>query len=344
MEKDKVCFTPWDENGNMMDRAKALYDTAQVLEVIEPGDKVAVKLHVGELGNQNYIRPYFVKQILDLVKERGGKPFLTDTVTYYPLKRTNAVDHMKTALTNGFGFGHFISADGLMSENKISMPSPDPVLEDVEVAGAIHQADAMIVVSHVKGHPLSGFGGAIKNLGMGCVSKKTKLEQHRLIDLYVDGELCQGCGVCAEACWFDLPRIENDKAVIDDPGCMRCPICSMSCPEGAISLQGKEKINKGLAVACKGVMDTFANNKTAFLNFAIDISVACDCGPGGGHYISENKGIFAGFSPLSIDAASLKSIDYEQLNREHNNDCWIQVKELEKLNEAGELDPDIVSV
>ena len=344
MEKEKVCFTPWNDYGNMLDKTKSLYETAHVLDVVEQGDKVAIKVHVGELGNQNYVRPYFVKQIVDMVKEKGGKPFITDSVTYYPLKRTNAVDHMETALSNGFGFGHFIPADGLLSENGISVASPDPVLQDVEVAGAIYQADAMIVVSHVKGHPLAGFGGAIKNLGMGCVTKKTKLEQHRLIDLCINEELCQGCGVCAEACWFDIPRIENDKVVIDDPGCMHCPICSSVCPEGAITLENKENINKGLAVASQGVMQSFPENKIAFLNFAVDITNICDCAPGGGHYICDNHGIYAGFSPVSIDAASLNGINYQKLNQEHNNDCWIQVREMQNLQKSGNSDPEIIKV
>ncbi|MFW6178720.1 MAG: DUF362 domain-containing protein, partial [Desulfohalobiaceae bacterium] len=179
MRKDQVFLTPWKAGGNMLEKTERLYTESGILDVVQKGDAVAIKLHVGELGNPNYVRPFFVKQILDMVQEKGGRPFLTDTSTLYPLLRTNALEHMQTAVANGFGFAPFIVADGLKSENKVSVPSRDTsLLSEVEVAGAVHQADAMIVVSHVKGHPLTGFGGAVKNLAMGCVSKKSKLDQH----------------------------------------------------------------------------------------------------------------------------------------------------------------------
>jgi uncharacterized Fe-S center protein len=344
MQKDKVFFVPWDSFSNMQAKAQELYTASELLDVVEQGDKVAVKLHVGELGNPNYIRPFFVKQVVDLIQEKGGKPFLTDTCTYYPLKRSNAVDHMQTAIANGFNFAPFIVADGMASENKISVDSPDPLLPEVEVAGAIHQADCMIVLSHLKGHPLGGFGGAIKNLGMGCVSKNTKLAQHRLVDLEIHTELCQGCGSCVEACWFGLPRIENDVAVIDDPNCMRCPLCSSACPEEAITLSGFDRLGQGLAVAAQGVISTFAPEKIAYVNFATDIGTVCDCAPVTGEYIGSNLGIFAGFSPLSLDAVGLSRIDYQKLNSVHNVNCWDQVQKMSELDTSGSLQPEVIEL
>jgi hypothetical protein len=344
MDMDKVYFAPWNSNGDMLERSKALYESAGTFDVVSPGDKVAVKLHAGELGNPNYVRPFFLKHIVDQVRAMGGKPFLTDTTTYYPLMRNNAVDHMETAVANGFGFAPFIVADGLLSENGVSRPSPDPLLGDVEVAGAVHEADAMIVVSHLKGHPLSGFGGAIKNVGMGCVTKKTKLEQHRLLDLVVHQEHCQGCGACVEACWFDLPRLEGDVAVIDSPDCMRCPICSSSCPEGAITLEGQYKILHGISVATKGVIDTFAPGKVSYVNFANDVSTVCDCAPVQGDKYIRDVGIFASHSPLSIDAAGLEHIEYEHLNQVHGVDCFEQLTKMEELGVAGTRDPVVEKV
>jgi hypothetical protein len=323
----------------MLERSKALYDSAGTFDVVSPGDKVAIKLHAGELGNPNYVRPFFLKHIVDRVRSLGGKPFLTDTTTYYPLKRNNAVDHMETAVANGFGFAPFIVADGLMSENGVSWPAPDPMLEDVEVAGAVDRADAMIVVSHLKGHPLTGFGGAIKNMGMGCVTKKTKLEQHRLLDLVVHEEYCQGCGTCVEACWFDLPRIEGEVAVIDSPYCMRCPICSSACPEDAITLENRSRILHGVSVAAKGVMDSFVPGKVSYVNFANDVSTVCDCAPVQGHKYINDVGIFASHSPLSIDAAGLEHIEHEHLNRVHGVDCQEQLAKMQELDVSGSRNP-----
>ncbi|MGM0759338.1 MAG: DUF362 domain-containing protein [Thermodesulfobacteriota bacterium] len=343
-DHNTVFFTPWGQGENMMAKAQTLYEQSGLFDVVQPGDKVAVKLHVGELGNPNYVRPFFLKQIVDEVKARGGKPFLTDTCTYYPLKRNNAVDHMETALANGFGFAPFIVADGLMSENGVRVDSPDPMLSEVDVAGAIHQADAMIVVSHLKGHPLGGFGGAIKNLGMGGVTKKSKLEQHRLLDLVIDEQACQGCGTCVDACWFNLPRIENECVVIDSPYCMRCPLCSTACPEGAIRLQNRERLPQGLAVAAKAVLDTFEQGKVSCVNFATDVSTVCDCAPIPGEIMGQDVGIFASASALSIDAAGLASIDYQKLDTIHSQDCHQQVRKLVELGTPGALKPQVTSV
>jgi hypothetical protein len=202
----------------------------------------------------------------------------------------------------------------------------------------------MIVVSHLKGHPLGGFGGAIKNLGMGGVTKKSKLDQHRLLDLVVDEQACQGCGTCVDACWFNLPRIEDGCAVIDSPWCMRCPICSTACPEGAISLENREKLPLGLAVAAKAVLNTFDRDKVAYVNFAMDISTVCDCAPSPGEIMSQNVGLFASTSPLSIDAAGLASIDYQKLNSMHSQDCHGQVRKMAELQTPGSLEPKVVTV
>jgi uncharacterized Fe-S center protein len=344
MQMERVYFTEWSQTANMLEKADSLCKEARIFDVVEEGDKVAVKLHVGELGNTNYVKPFFVKRILDEIEARGGKPFLTDTTTYYPLKRNNAVDHMKTAVANGFNFAPFIVADGLMSENGISIASPDPLLSEIEIAGAIFHADAMIVVSHFKGHPLAGFGGALKNLAMGCVTKKSKLEQHRLLDLVIDEERCQGCGTCSEACWFGIPKIEQDVATIDSARCMRCPICSNACPQGAITLENRNRLPDGLAVAAQGVLNAFETGKVSFVNFANDISAVCDCAPIPGDKIFNDVGIFASYSALSVDAAGVECIDVQHLDELHGVDSLRQLRKLDALGDQGSLQPEVVNV
>ena len=162
-----VYFVPWDTQRNLMEETNRLYDEAGTFDCIQNGDLVAIKLHVGELGNPYYVQPFFVHEIARRIKEAGGKPFLTDSNTLYHAMRSNAYDHMTTALMNGFNMAPFVVADGLKGENFRTVPTKG-ILSEIEVSGAIAEADAMIVVSHCKGHELSGFGGAIKNIAMGC--------------------------------------------------------------------------------------------------------------------------------------------------------------------------------
>jgi len=344
MDMETVYFTEWSQTANMLEKTGLVCREAKIFDVVDPGDKVAVKVHVGELGNPNYVKPFFVKYIIDEIKARGAKPFLTDTTTYYPLKRNNAVDHMETAVANGFAFAPFIVADGLVGQEGIAVTSQDPLLSEIEVAGAIYHADAMIVVSHFKGHPLAGFGGAIKNLAMGCVTKKTKLAQHRLLDLVVDETLCKNCGTCMEACWFHLPRVENDVAVVDSPECMRCPICSSACPEGAISLQNRNDLPAGLAVAARGVCSTFDSGKVSYVSFANDISTVCDCAPISGEKFSEDVGVFAGHSALSIDAAASRRIDMDRLSELHGVNSLYQLIKMSSLGDPGSSKPKVLAV
>jgi uncharacterized protein len=326
-----------------MDEANTLYDAAGTFDCIKTGDLVAVKLHVGELGNPYYVQPFFVHDIIRRVKEAGGKPFLTDSNTYYQAQRNNAYDHMVTALTNGFNMAPFIVADGLKSENYRTVKTKG-ILSEIEVSGAIAEADAMIVVSHDKGHELAGFGGAIKNLGMGCTPKAGKLRQHRVVGLEIDQSKCVGCGKCKETCPMELPEIIEGKARNTSPICMRCPMCKMSCPKQAINFTHKEDILKALASAAYGVLSTFKPKKVAYVSFAKNITQYCDCLPSPGEFLMKDVGIFAANSPVSVDAAFLQSVDYQIFNKAYHVDCMDQVKEAKALGIEGELKPKITKI
>src|SRR4030042_6651904 len=173
-----VHFVPWNTERNLMKEANRLYDEAGTFACVEKDDLVAIKLHVGELGNPYYVQPFFVHDIIRRVREAGGKPFLTDSNTAYRAQRNNAYDHMSTALMNGFNMAPFIVADGLRRENYRTVKTKG-TFKEIEVSGVIAEADAMIVVSHDKGHELAGFGGAIKRLGMGWTSQAGKLREAR---------------------------------------------------------------------------------------------------------------------------------------------------------------------
>ncbi len=335
-----VHLAPWNRSNVLLTEANRLYDAAGTFDCIQKGDLVAVKLHVGELGNPNYVQPVFVHDIIRRVKEAGGKPFLTDSNTLYPAQRYNAYDHMVTAQMNGFHMAPFIVADGLKSEN-FALVKTKGILSEIEVSGAIAQADAMIVVSHCKGHELSGYGGAIKNLGMGCTPRAGKLRQHRTIGLMIDTSKCGGCGKCKEACPKQLPDIIEGKAHNTSKECMRCPMCIDACPMDAISFTDKPNLCKALASAALGVINTFKPKKVSYVSFAKDITQYCDCLPNPGEIVAKDIGIFASDSAVSIDAAFLAMFDYRHFNEEYGVDCMLQVKEANAIGIDGDLKPKI---
>ena len=335
-----VHLVRWDTSHNLLQETNRLYDEAKIFDCIQKGDLVAVKLHVGELGNPYYVQPCFVHDIVRRVKDAGGKPFLTDSNTVYLAQRNNAHDHMITALMNGFNMAPFIVADGLKSEN-FRLVTTRGILKEIEVSGAIAEADAMIVVSHCKGHELSGFGGAIKNLGMGCTPSDGKIRQHRTVGLEIDLPKCMGCGKCKEICALHLPDIIEGKARNTSSLCMRCPMCIHSCPMEAIRFTDKDNICRALASAAYGVLSTFKSSKVSYVSFAKDITQYCDCLPNPGEIILEDVGVFASNSPVSIDAAFLSMINYKVLNDASNVDCMLQVKEAKELGIEGEVKPKI---
>ena len=338
-----VWFTPWDTRRNLLDEASRLYEEARTFDCIKKNDLVAIKLHVGELGNPYYVQPVFVHDIARRVEEAGGKPFLTDSNSYYNGQRSNAYDHMNTAQMNGFNEAPFILADGLRGEN-YRIVKTKGTLKQIEVCGSIAEADAMIVVTHFKGHELTGFGGAIKNLAMGCTSRAGKLRQHRTVDLEIDKSKCSGCGKCREVCEMHLPKIIDGKAKNNSPRCMRCPFCMDNCSEGAIKLTNQENMLKALASAAYGVLSTFNPEKVVHVGFAKDITQYCDCCPSPGDIIMKDIGILASDSPVSIDAAFLQLADYKKFNEVCHVDCMLQVLEAKKLGLQGDIKPRIVKI
>jgi len=218
------------------------------------------------------------------------------------------------------------------------------ILKEVEVSGAIAEADAMVVVSHDKGHALTGYGGAVKNLGMGCTSRAGKLRQHRTVGLEIDESRCVGCGLCRKVCEMGIPEIIGEKAQHVSPECMRCPACMEACPKGAIRLIDKDNLGKALASAAYGVLSTFKKDKVSYVSFADDITEFCDCVPAPGKKVMGDIGIFASGSPVSVDAAFLQKADYKIFDEAYGVDSWTQVKELKGLGVRGELKPKVVEV
>ena len=315
---------------NILDKLEVLLDRADLKGKIREKDLVAIKLHFGEKGNTAYVRPIFLRRVVDRVKELKGKPFLTDTNTLYTGTRSEAVSHLTTASENGFTESvvnaPILIADGLRGNSAMKVRIDKPIFKTVSIAREIYMADALIGVTHFKGHELSGFGGALKNLGMGCSSREGKLSQHSNISPKVKGKTCKGCerclGWCAqEAISMQSPQsgVETKQSIafIDPKKCVGCGECILACPSGAIQIQWNENIpifQKKMVEHAYGAVQK-KKGKTLYLNFLTQISPACDCYGYSDTPIVNDIGILSSEDPVAIDQASVDLVNDQEGNR-----------------------------
>ncbi|MBW2109390.1 MAG: DUF362 domain-containing protein [Deltaproteobacteria bacterium] len=308
-------------NRNLLSKVQALLDAVGISDKIQKRALVAVKLHFGEAGNTAYVRPIFIRQVVDRIKELGGRPFLTDANTLYVGSRSDSVGHLNTAIQNGFSYAvvgaPLIIADGLRgtSENTISVNLKR--FKRVHIASEIVKADAMVSVAHFKGHELSGFGGTIKNLGMGCASRKGKLAQHSTVSPKVNRKKCIGCGECIGHCAKKAIRLVEEKAQINAKKCVGCGECIIVCPNEAIQIQWNQAIPTFLENMVEYTAGVLKNKKNAalFLNFITNVSPACDCYGHSDASIVPDIGIVASSDPVAIDQASADLVNRAEGSR-----------------------------
>ena len=315
---------------NLLDKLDALLDHADLKEKIREKDLVAIKLHFGEKGNTAFVRPIFLRRVVDRVKQCKGKPFLTDTNTLYTGTRGDAISHLTTAHQNGFVYSvvdaPLLIADGLRGNSALKVRIDKPLFKTVPVAQAIYTADALISVAHFKGHELSGFAGSLKNLGMGCASREGKLSQHSNISPRVKAKICKGCELCLTTCAHEaismLPpkaEIESKRmtAFIDPKKCIGCGECILTCPTGAVQIQWNETIpvfQEKMVEYAFGAVEN-KKKKSLCLNFLTQISPACDCWGYSDTPIVSDIGILCSEDPVAIDQASVDLVNAQEGNR-----------------------------
>ena len=314
----------------LLDKLDALLERTDLKKKIKERDLVAIKLHFGEKGNTGFVRPIFLRRIVDRVKECKGKPFLTDTNTLYRGMRQEAVSHLINAYQNGFSYSvvdaPILIADGLRGSSGVKVTINQPHLKTVSVAHAIHTADVLVGVTHFKGHELSGFGGTLKNLGMGCASREGKLAQHSNISPKVKAKACKGCQLCLATCAHEAisihppgAEIESKRmtALIDPKTCVGCGECILTCPTGAIQIQWNETVpifQKKMVEHAYGVVQK-KKGRLLFLNFLTQISPACDCWNFSDAPIVGDIGILGSEDPVAIDQASVDLVNQQEGNR-----------------------------
>ncbi len=312
MEKSKVYFTDFRTKlgEGLPSKLKRLMDKAGIRDVEMNNKFVAIKLHFGELGNLGFLRPNYAKAVADLVKEAGGKPFLTDCNTLYPGKRKNALEHLECAWENGFTpltVGcPVIIGDGLKGTDDIDVPVVGgEYIKEAKIGRAVMDADIFISLTHFKGHEMAGFGGAIKNIGMGCGSRAGKKDMHINGKPFILHEKCVGCKRCLRECANDALEFNEitRKMTVNVEKCVGCGRCIGACNYDAIEFSNwaaPKEMNLRMAEYTKAVID---GRPHFHISLIVDVSPYCDCHAENDAPILPNIGMFASFDPLALDQA-----------------------------------------
>lgn len=291
-----------------------LFEESGLVDCVSERDLTAIKVHFGEMGADCFVSPLFIRPVVDAVKSRLAKPFVTDTNTLYMGARHNAVDHLNTAAAHGFvesvvGAPTLI-ADGLFGENERLVEINQKHFQTTRIAGAIARADSMIVCSHFKGHEMAGFGGAIKNLAMGCATGRGKRDQHSP-RFFVIPEKCISCGECAQVCPTGAAEVSHGRAVIHAETCIGCSECYIHCPEKAVDLDWKTEIPVFMERMTEYALGAVQGKrfKVGYLNFLVNITPDCDCLPWSDAPIVPDVGFLASTDPVAIDRASFDLVN-----------------------------------
>ena len=316
MAKSKVYYTNMRTtlSENLLQKLARLVKTAGMLDGIDFNNKyTAIKIHFGEPGNLAYLRPNYAKVIVDLIKEQGGRVFLTDCNTLYVGRRKNALDHLDAAYEDGynpFATGcHVIIADGLKGTDEELVPINCEYVKEAKIGRAIMDADIVISLNHFKGHEMTGFGGALKNLGMGCGSRAGKMEMHSAGKPLVVEDKCVGCGACSRICAHGAAVVTDKKASIDHNKCVGCGRCIGVCPMDAVIASNDESneiLNKKIAEYTYAVIKDRPN---FHINLVVDVSPCCDCHSENDVPIVPNVGMFASFDPVALDMACADAVN-----------------------------------
>ena len=322
MEKSKVYFTDFRTKAfgdGLPAKLQKLIKRAGIADLDLDGKFVAIKMHFGELGNISYLRPNYARAVVDVVKELGGKPFLTDCNTLYPGSRKNALEHLECAWQNGFTpltvNCPILIGDGLKGTDDVEVPvNGGEYLKTAKIGRAIMDADVFISLTHFKGHEVTGFGGTIKNIGMGCGSRAGKKDQHNNGQPEIDESLCRGCKRCQKECAnnglvFDVMK---RKMHVDKAHCAGCGRCLGACNFDAISFgvdSAISELNCRMAEYTKAVVDGRPN---FHISLVVDVSPNCDCHCENDAPILPNIGMFVSFDPLALDQACVDACQAAQ--------------------------------
>ncbi len=306
-------------NNSLLDKLTRLIREAGIGTIDFKNHYAAIKMHFGEPGNLAFLRPNWARCVADEVKRLGGKPFLTDCNTLYVGGRKNALDHLDSANLNGFNplttGCQIIIADGLKGTDEVDVPVDGNYVKQAHIGRAVMDADIFISLNHFKGHEATGFGGALKNIGMGCGSRAGKMDMHSQGKPVADAGKCIGCRRCERICAHAAPSFENGKCHIDLTKCVGCGRCIGVCPVDAIS-EGVSNSNEILNCRMMEYAKAVLQGRPCFhISIAVDISPNCDCHAENDAPITNNVGLFASFDPVALDQACADAVNAMPENR-----------------------------
>ncbi|NLW80142.1 MAG: DUF362 domain-containing protein [Desulfovibrionales bacterium] len=286
---------------------------------VRSGDLTAVKLHFGEGGGTGHIRPLLLVPLLTFLRKCGAKPFLTDTNTLYVGQRGESVSHTLQAAAHFFDpnvlGAPVIIADGLKSGNERAVPCPGKHFELAYLGGDIVDSDMLVTVSHFKGHELAGFGGAIKNVGMGCATRKGKMQQHCGLGPAIHPEHCVGCAQCVEVCSHGALQLDlNKKIRIDRDKCAGCAACFLVCKSGGLEVDWRVDVHTFLERMTEyAAAALLTRTRPSFhLTFVQQVTPGCDCMGFSDAPICPDLGLLASWDPVALDQACLDLVNAAQ--------------------------------
>ena len=309
MAGSEVYFTDFhlEPTDNFLEKFERLVKKAGIAKIDFEKKFTAIKIHFGEYGNVAYLRPGYARTVASIVKELGGMPFVADCSTLYAGNRKNALEHLDTAAANGYTAQtlgcNVIIGDGLKGDDDVEIPIDGDLIKSAKIGRAFADADVIVTISHFKCHEMAGIGGAIKNMAMGCASRRGKMAQHNNGKPSLMKDLCRGCGRCVKMCGSEAISITDGKAAIDRDRCVGCGLCIPACHFDAIYADYDSSIEDMCKKMAEYAHAAILGKPNFHISIISDVMPYCDCRSASELPIVPNIGVLASFDPVALDKA-----------------------------------------